>query len=306
MSKISVVINTYNEEKRIARALASVKNFASDVVVVDMMSSDKTREIARKNGARVFKHKKLSYVEPARNFAIGKAKHDWIFILDADEQLGDALKVFIKNQIKKKDDPGVNYYRVPRKNIIFGKWVKHTGWWPDYNIRLFKKGTVDWHKDLHSIPLTVGKGVDLPVKEEMAIKHMNYSSLEEYVARMNRYTTIQSKELNKKGIEFKWRDVVLKPASEFMRRFFAEQGFKDGLHGLALSLLQAFSELVIYLKLWQKQKFKRRKIDINDLTETTLKVNRDFSWWKLTTQIDSEESVFKKLWLKILRRILSV
>ena len=82
MAKISVVINTYNEEKKIGRCLASLKGFANEIIVVDMMSTDRTRELAKKYNAKIFKHKKISYVEPARNFAIEKAKNDCVFILD--------------------------------------------------------------------------------------------------------------------------------------------------------------------------------------------------------------------------------
>ena len=96
MSKISVVINTLNEEKNLPRVLASVKKLADEIVVVDMESNDKTREIARKAGARVFKHKRMGYVEPARNFAIGKAKSEWILILDADELVTETLAKKLK------------------------------------------------------------------------------------------------------------------------------------------------------------------------------------------------------------------
>ena len=87
MAKISAVINTLNEAKKIGRCLASLKGFANEVIVVDMMSTDSTRDIVKKYGAKVFKHKRVGYVEPARNFAISKARYDWIIILDADEEI---------------------------------------------------------------------------------------------------------------------------------------------------------------------------------------------------------------------------
>ena len=302
MPRISVVINTYNEEKKIRRCLASLKGFASEIVVVDMMSTDSTRELSKRYGARVFKHKKISYVEPARNFAIEKARNDWIFVLDADEEIPESLKTYLKKEIK---EPNAQFYRIPRKNIIFGKWMKHSGWWPDYNIRFFKKGAVSWDEVIHSIPMTYGNGVDLPDREELAIKHRHYSSVEEYITRMNRYTTIQAKELNKKGTEFKWRDVLAKPASEFLRRYFAEEGYKDGLHGLTLCLLQVLSELVIYAKLWQKQKFRKRKIDADDTFTELKKISNDFVWWVYTSKIKDANNMFVKTWLKIKRRLKS-
>lgn len=299
MAKISVVINTFNEEKRLPRCLASVKGFANEIVVVDMMSTDSTRDIAKKFGARVFKHKKLSFVEPARNFAISKARHEWIMLLDSDEELSESLKLFLKKETKK---PQADYYRLPRKNIIFGKWIKHTGWWPDYNIRFFRKGTVSWNQVIHSIPMTTGTGIDLPINQDFAIKHKEYSSIEEYLLRMNRYTTVQSRELNRKGIKFNWTMFITKPLSEFLRRYFAEEGFKDGVHGLALSLLQSLSELVVYAKLWQKQDFKKQKIQLSDIKPHFIKSYLELSWWLDESKIRNSKNIFKKIWLKILRK----
>lgn len=300
MAKISAVVNTYNEQKKIGRCLSSLKGFANEIVVVDMMSTDRTVELAKKYGAKIFKHKKINYVEPARNFAIEKAKYDWVFVLDADEEIPESLKIYLKKEIK---EPQAEFFRIPRKNIIFAKWMKHSGWWPDYNIRFFKKGSVTWNEVIHSVPMTVGKGIDLPQKQEFAIKHRHYSSVEEYITRMNRYTTIQAKELNKKGIEFKWRDVLTKPMSEFLRRYFAESGYKDGLHGLTVCLLQVLSELVVYAKLWQKQKFKKRKITADDTFNELKVISKDFMWWVYDSKIKDSSNLVSKIWLKIIRKL---
>lgn len=300
MAKISAVINTINEEKKIGRCLASLKGFASELIVVDMMSTDSTVEIAKSYGAKVFKHKRISYVEPARNFAISKARHEWVLVLDPDETVGEELKTYLKQEIKK---PQADFYRMPRKNIIFGKWMKHSGWWPDYNIRFFKRGSVSWNEVIHSVPMTTGSGLDLPSKEDFAIRHRHYSSVEEYITRMNRYTTTQAKELNKKGVEFRWRDVLVKPAGEFLRRYFAESGYKDGLHGLVISLLQVLSELTIYVKLWQKQKFRKRKISAEDTYEELGKISRDFVWWVYESKIKDSSNIVSKIWLKITRKL---
>ncbi|MBP9758724.1 glycosyltransferase family 2 protein [Candidatus Dojkabacteria bacterium] len=300
MAKISAVINTLNEAKKIGRCLASLKGFANEVIVVDMMSTDSTRDIAKKYGAKVFKHKRVGYVEPARNFAISKARYDWIIILDADEEIPEGLKSYLKKEIK---DTKYDYFRLPRKNIIFNKWMKHSGWWPDYNIRFFRKSNVSWGNEIHSIPLTVGQGTDLPAKEDFSVRHRHYSSVEEYITRMNKYTTIQAKELNKKGVEFKWRFVISKPVSEFLRRYFAESGYKDGLHGLTVCLLQTLSELVVYTKLWQKQKFRKVKIDQESTYEELKKASDEFVWWVYESKILTSNNIFKKLWLKTRRKL---
>lgn len=276
MAKISAVINTLNEEKNIASAIKSLKGFADEIVVVDMESDDNTVLAAKRLGAKVYSHKREGYVEPARNYAIGKATGDWVFILDADEEISTSLSKKLKSIVKLgKSD----FVRIPRKNIIFGKWIKHSLWWPDYQIRFFKKGFVSWGDEIHSFPITKGEGESLPEKEEYAILHKNYSYLDEYIERLFRYTKIQAEELLKGGYVFNWKDAIRKPLNEFLRRFFDGEGFKDGVHGLVLSLLQSFSELVVYVRAWEKQGFKEEEIKPSEFKDEMLKSLKDISWW---------------------------
>jgi glycosyltransferase involved in cell wall biosynthesis len=292
VTKISVVINTLNEEKNLPRALASVKQFADEIVVVDMKSDDKTVEIAKKAGAKVYEYKRVGYVEPARNFAIGKATGKWILIIDADEQLPGSLVKKLKEIVK---NPSANYYRLPRKNLIFGKWVKHSRWWPDYNIRFFQKEFVSWSEIIHSVPMTQGKGLDLPAKEELALMHNNYESIEQYIERMNRYTTLHAKGLISEGYKFSWKDIIAKPTSEFLSRYFAGEGYKDGLHGLTLALLQAFSELTLYLKIWQSEKFKEREIGIGKVVKVMKKQESNLHYWQADALLKSGGGVLQKI-----------
>ena len=173
MTEISVVVNTWNEEENIRRCLSSVK-WADEIVVVDMHSTDKTVEIARKFGAKVFFHQYTGYVEPARNFALRCAQGKYILVLDADETTPATLARKLKKIAKENK---FDFVRIPRKNIIFGKWIKHSRWWPDYNIRFFKKGKVTWSDKIHSVPLIRGKGKDLEAKEVNAIVHYHYQSI---------------------------------------------------------------------------------------------------------------------------------
>ncbi len=292
MTKLSVVINTLNEEKNLPRALASVKSIASEIIVVDMHSDDDTVKIAKEAGAKVYEHEQTNYVEPARNFAISKAAGDWILILDADEELPKTLKDKIKIILEGFEG---DYYRIPRKNLIFNKWIEHTGWWPDYNIRLFRKGTVVWNEVIHTVPMTVGKGIDLDAKEEFAIIHHNYQSIEQYLDRLNRYTTIQAKLYKNESKDFFWQDFVRKPANEFLRRYFALEGYKDSLHGLALSILQAFSELVVILKVWQLHKFADKKIKTKDVIGELKTVQKDVNYWTADTLTKLHGGVVNKI-----------
>jgi (heptosyl)LPS beta-1,4-glucosyltransferase len=281
MTKISVVVNTLNEEKYLLSCLASVKDFADEIVVVDMESEDDSSKIAKKNGAIVYSHKRLSYVEPARNFAIKKAAGDWILLLDPDEELSNSLR---RKLLEIVDENSADYVRIPRKNMIFGKWMEYSRWWPDYNIRFFKKGKVDWSDEIHSIPITLGKGIDLEPKAEYALTHHHYESVEQYIERMNRYTTVQAINKVDSGYAFQWIDIVKRPSNEFLSRYFFGEGYKDGLHGLALALLQSFSELIVYLKIWQLQKFKEpSNLPVSTVIKIMNSNNKDFNYWQADT-----------------------
>ena len=277
MPKVTVVINTLNEEKNLPLAIASAKSFADEIVVCDMESEDKTVEIAKSLGAKVFTHKKTGYVEPARNFAVSKASNPWVLILDADEEVPDKLAQKI-NQILK--NPKADYFRIPRKNIIFGYWMKHSRWWPDCNIRLFKKDFVSWNEIIHAVPMTQGVGGEIEAKEEFAIIHHNYDSVEQYLERMNRYSSQHAALLIRESHKFFWKDLIIKPFNEFLSRYFFGEGYKDGLHGLALSLLQAFSELAVYLKIWQREKFVDHSPKLDEVVAAIRDREKDLHYWE--------------------------
>lgn len=299
--KVSVVINTLNEEKHIEDVIKSVKQIADEIVVVDMKSIDSTRTIAKKLGAKVYEHERMGYVEPARNFAISKANGKWVFIIDADERaplsLLKVLKKISKGDFDDLDSKGISkadYYRIPRKNYVFDKALKHSRWWPDYNIRFFRKGYVDWSELIHSVPLTVGDGADLPPEEDYALKHLHYETVEQFIERMNRYTTMQAKNLFDEGKKFVWRDLVVKPSNEFLSRYYQGEGYRDGVHGLALASLQAFSELVLYLKLWQLSKFKKQQITVSEVIDTHKKVMKDMNYWHADVRVRLGEGFLQK------------
>jgi len=284
MGKISVVINTLNEETNLPRLLASVKDWVYEIVVVDMHSKDGTVDIAKKAGARVFSHRKTGYVEPARNYAISKVKGDWVLLLDADEEVPVSLAKKLREIANSSE---ASYYAVPRKNIVFGKWMKHSRWWPDYNIRFFKKGAVEWVAEIHSVPLTQGKGADLSsTREDFAIVHHNYNSVEQFITRMNRYTSIQANELKKAGKKYSWKSLLKKPTAEFVSRFFAGQGYKDGVHGLALALLQSLSELVVEVKLWELSRFPEQDLEISQLNNALKQSQKEINYWTADTLVN--------------------
>lgn len=292
MSKTSVVINTLNEEKNLPRVLASVKGFADEIVICDMYSTDETVQIAKKAGAKVYRHKKEDYVELARNFSLSKAAGDWILVLDTDEEVPNALKVALK-EIVQKDE--VDYVKIPRKNIVFGKWLEHSRWWPDYIVRFFKKGKVSWSKSIHLPPETKGEGLELEAKEGNALVHYHYESVEQFLNRLNRYTTVQARLLLEQNYKFSWLDLIKKPADEFFSRYFFGQGYKDGLHGLAIASLQSFSELILYLKIWQEQGFSSEEVKIQEVIKEMRNSESHLHYWQADALLREGGGVIQRL-----------
>ena len=258
MPTLSVLIHTKNSAATLKQALKSVQHLASEVIVIDMMSHDQTVEIAHQAGAKVFSHKDVGFVEPARNFGLSKVSGDWVFILDADEEVSPGLKEFLHSLIKIEQADLADCYYVPRQNLIFGKWVK-TGWWPDYQLRLFRQGQVTWQDEIHSIPITSGKVAELPADLDYSIIHHNYQTVDQYIDRLNRYTRIESQQqlenprINSKKLTAS--RLIQDFNDELLRRLFAERGIEEGLHGVGLSYLQSMFQLVTTLKIWQQKQF---------------------------------------------------
>lgn len=245
---ISTVVICFNEAEKLRRCLKSVEDFSDELVVVDLGSLDNSIEVARKFGAKIFHHQFVSFVELARDFAISKASEDWILVLDPDEEIGKDLREKLKEVVKKQAFTAVN---IPRKNIFFGQWIAHTNWWPDRHIRFFKKGKVSWSDKIHSYPRVEGEALNLEAREDLAILHLGYQSINEFILRQNRYSGIEAKNLYGQGIRFSWPSLFWKPAREFLVRFLRHRGFLDGFYGLALTILMMVYQMTVLVKLWE-------------------------------------------------------
>jgi len=298
---ISAVIHTYNEEKNIDRCLSSL-SWIDEIVVIDMGSIDKTRIIAAKYKAKIHNHPYTGFVEPARNFGIEKAKGDWILIIDADEEIPKSLVDLLLTVQK---DNSYDFYRIGRKNIIFGKWIRHGGWWPDYQVRFFRKGAVSWSDKIHGLPLTIGRGMDLEVSEKLCLVHHNYQTIEQYIGRLNRYTTISAKELYLDNKRFSISNFFIEPTREFVSRYFVWEGYKDGVVGLALSMLQLSSELVSYLKLWELENYKEEKVSISQIDKLITSAYKLKKYWLLSELLKEPHTSLKSFWFRLKRKLLT-
>lgn len=273
---ISAVINVRNEADYLEKCLKSIKSIVNEIIVVDMHSTDNSVEIAKKYGAKIYPYRYLKVVEPARNFALSKATGKWILLLDPDEFLGKSLKKELIAITKRSD---VDYVKIPRKNIIFGKWIKHCRCWPDYLIRFFKKGSITWNKEIHSQPITKGNCLTLLDSEQLAIRHNNYPNISTFILRALRYSGIQADELREAEYKIKTSDFILKPIQEFNSRFFAAEGYKDGLHGLIFCLLQSMAIGLIYIRLWEKQGSIDKPLTKESFVSCSQESMFEYSYW---------------------------
>lgn len=297
--RISAVLVVRNEENNLLRCLNCL-SWVDEIVIVDMESTDGTVTIAKKFTDKIYSHPQVGFADPARNFAIEKATCPWILMIDADEEIPSSLAYKLKELTEAPK--GASFFRIPRKNIIFGKWIKHSRWWPDFVIRFFKKGSVSFLPQVHGVPLTRGEGRDLEEREEYAIIHHNYQTVSQFLERLDRYTDEQVKELVRDGYKFKWQDLIIKPTSEFLSRFLVGEGYKDGIHGLALAFLQAFSELVLYLKVWEKEEF-REEEDLEEKMIGQLRNSQEeINYWLRTTQIRQTKGL-RRMLFKFFRKL---
>lgn len=248
MAELSVIILTKNEERHIADCLRSA-DWADEVIVLDSFSEDRTVEIAQSMGAIIYQRPFLNYADQ-RNVALDLADSDWVFFIDADERATLELAAEVRQVIAEEKMAG---WWVPRRNYIFGKWIRHAGWYPDYQLRLLRRGQAcyDPAREVHEVVILEGEAGYL----KNTLTHYNYDTLAEFTARQELYTNYEAKILYERGIQPKWRNFILQPFREFKRRYISLEGYKDGFHGLLLSLLMAYYNFVMYCRLrqlWQR------------------------------------------------------
>ncbi|NMB84220.1 glycosyltransferase family 2 protein [Candidatus Roizmanbacteria bacterium] len=249
--QITAIIHTRNEEDNIASCVKSARLLTDKIIVIDMQSQDKTVDLAKKLGCELYSFPFVQYVEPARKFAIEKAKTDWIFILDGDERITPALATEIKITVKNRR---YTYYKVPRKNIFngsTGKWLKHGGWWPDYQTRLISRSDfVDWPEQIHSTPKIKG---DCGLLKQ-SLTHYFHGEISKMVDKTVVFEEIESELLFKAGRPAGTFIFFRKFFGELYRRLIGKIGFADGTAGIIESVYQAFSKTITYLYLYEKKK----------------------------------------------------
>jgi len=289
MSKISAVISAFNEEKNLEKCLKSL-SFADEIIVVDNQSSDRTLDIAKKYTNKVFTQKNNpKEIDIQKNFGFEKATNEWILSIDADEEISKELADEIGKILDAKPSTisNINGFWIPRKNYMFGKWIKeNSGWYPDYQLRLFRKGKGKYKSQHVHEDLSID-GETEKLKEH--IIHHNYDSIGQYVKKIMIYAPNEAEEKQKNGYVFSYFDAIRFPVSDFLNWFFARKGYKDGFYGLMLALMQAFYHFLVFAFIWEKQGFK--EYDKNDFLEETGKefgkAGKDIAFWISKEKLES-------------------
>ncbi|HKP11337.1 MAG TPA: glycosyltransferase family 2 protein [Blastocatellia bacterium] len=246
--KITAIVITFNEEANIARALESLA-WADEIIVVDSESRDRTVEIARRFTPRVIVRAWPGY-SAQKNFAAAEASHDWIFSLDADEQISDELRREIES-LRQAGAPAAAGYEVPRLTFYLGRWIRHSGWYPDLKLRLYDRRHARWVGDY------VHEGVEVegPVARLAGdLLHFTVEDASEHHLRIDRYTTLAAAQAHRRGKRASLPSMIFSPPLTFLRSYLFKLGFLDGAQGYAIARFAAHYAFLKNLKLWELSK----------------------------------------------------
>ncbi len=256
--KLSVVLAVFNEENNLRACLKSVSDFAWEIVIVDGGSEDKTLQIAKQFQAKIIQTNNPQVFHINKNKAIDAASGDWILQLDADEVVTQKLAAEIKQVISKNSE--INGYWIPRKNFFLGKFLTKGGQYPDYTLRLYKKGKGRLPaKDVHEQAIVEGKTGYL----NNDLLHLRDRKFSVYLERLNRYTDLLATQMNQSGIKVNFFSVInyilLKPCLWFIKVYLRHRGYMDGFAGFVFALFSSLRFPIAYLKLLTNEKSNIRK-----------------------------------------------
>jgi glycosyltransferase involved in cell wall biosynthesis len=243
--RISAAIITLDEEQNLGRCLASLRGVADEVVVLDSGSKDGTERVAREGGA-VFLHQPWLGYGPQKNLAAERTSHDWILSLDADEALSDALRASIARL--KAAGPGADAYEVNRLNWYCGRFLRHSGWYPDRKVRLWRRGAARWaDASIHELA-EVAPGARLG-RLDGDLLHYTIHDRAQHLRTIEKFTTLSAEALLRDGKGGDaWKRFV-SPAASFLRGYVLKRGFLDGKAGWDVCRLSAYASWLKYEKL---------------------------------------------------------
>ena len=300
MKTVSAVIVVKNNPPHLFKTLESINDFVSEIIIGDI-------DIGNDYRKKLLQNKKVKIVELASNVTFAdlvkedlkkQTKGEYILYLDPDEIFPSAPLRASPSLATLLDKYDIFYF--PRKNIIFGKWIEHSRWWPDYQLRLFKRNSVTWPKQIHPVPQTKGKEYKFEPVEEKAILHYNYDNIDQYLEKAVRYAKSEAQLRDNYSLTHALKDA----RSEFISRLFSSEGFKDGMHGLVLAILQMFYYFLVYFYYWEKKKYSTmEKNTILDFRSFAQKLLFESNFWLIKKNLVMAAA---KLKLKVQNKILNL
>lgn len=241
---LSLIVITRDAAAELADCLASAA-FAAEAIVVDSGSRDDTVAIAQRAGARTIDHAWSGY-GPQKNFAVAQARHDWVLCLDADERVTPELAASIRALFGGGAAVAAAAYAMPRRNRFLGRWLAHGEGYPDWNVRLFDRRRARWTDDpVHEHVVADGRVERL----QGDLQHASAESIEAYIAKQNRYTSLQAAAMHARGERAGALRIACSPVARFIRFYVLKLGFLDGIAGFAHVAIGAFASFLKYVKL---------------------------------------------------------
>lgn len=246
---VSACVICFNEKNNIRQCLESLM-WCDEIVVVDSGSTDGTVEVCRKYTEKVYHNPWPGFVAQ-KNYARSLTKNDWVISLDADEYLSDELKQEIADIWKNGAPAFSNGFYIARKTFYLNRWIMHGGWYPDWQLRLWRKSYGKWTGiDPHDkVVLTEGQAIKL----KHSIIHKNYHNLSDHLKTINNFSTTAAEALLKEGKKFCLYNLLFRPPVKFIENYFFKLGFLDGLPGFIIAVNSAFYVFNKYAKMWEKK-----------------------------------------------------
>jgi glycosyltransferase involved in cell wall biosynthesis len=242
---VSAIVVCFNEEKNIGRCLESLR-WCDEIVVVDSFSTDTTVEICKQFTDRVLQRTWAGYRDQ-KAFAHSQATKEWVILVDSDERVPAALQDEIREALR-KDGGMYAGYAIPRLVFYLKRWWRRGGWYPDYDVRLFRRDRATWGgNDPHEKILVDGRVRKL----QQPLHHFTYRDIADHLERINRFTSVSARELKRDGRRARLSDALLRPAARFFSSYVLKRGFMEGFAGFYVAVTAAVYVFLKYAKLWE-------------------------------------------------------
>ena len=248
MTQLTAVVIARDEERYIGECLDSLKWADERLVVLDSRSQDRTAEIARGRGASVVVETFENFSQ-MRNQALAEARSEWVLFVDADERVSPELAAEVQATFEDSQRRDLVGYWIPRRNYMWGKWIRHGGWFPDYQLRLLKRACAhyDVRRAVHEVAQLTGPAGYL----RNTIEHINFETMEAFHRTQRAYARYEARTLYLSGCRARLHNFVLQPLREFRRRYLQLSGWRDGRYGLMLCFYLAYYTFIAYIDLWR-------------------------------------------------------